>query len=82
MSTKTVSLSEDAYERLKRLKRENESFSDVIRRITGKVDLKDFHGILSEETSKEIEKKITERRENHRETHNKNIQNIAEELKK
>lgn len=33
--TKTISLSDDAYNILKRIKRKNESFSDVIKRIIG-----------------------------------------------
>lgn len=36
MPTKTVSLSEDAYELLSREKRPGESFSDVVRRLTSK----------------------------------------------
>jgi predicted CopG family antitoxin len=35
MAVKTVTLSEDAYDALAALKREGESFSEVIRRITG-----------------------------------------------
>jgi len=35
MATKTISLSEDAYEILRAKKREGESFSDVIRRELG-----------------------------------------------
>jgi len=31
MGTKTISLADDAYERLKERKREGESFSDVVR---------------------------------------------------
>ncbi|MEF8801989.1 MAG: antitoxin VapB family protein [Halolamina sp.] len=34
MGTKNISLKEEAYERLRALKRENESFSDVVLRIT------------------------------------------------
>jgi len=32
--TKVISLADDAYDMLKKLKEENESFSDVVRRIT------------------------------------------------
>lgn len=34
MATKTVSLRESAYKKLKNLKKENESFSDVVERIS------------------------------------------------
>ena len=34
--TKTISLSDEAYELLKKVKRDNESFSDVIKRLVGK----------------------------------------------
>lgn len=45
MSVKTVTLSEDAYVALASLKREGESFSDVVRRITRKNrSLLDFAG--------------------------------------
>ncbi len=49
MPTKTVNLSEDAYERLKSLKKEGESFSDVVNRITGKYAIRDLVGVLSDE---------------------------------
>lgn len=34
MATKNISLTQDAYERLKACKREGESFSDVVNRLT------------------------------------------------
>lgn len=49
MATKTVNLSEEAYGRLVSLKREGESFSDVVNRITGKYALLDLVGVLSPE---------------------------------
>jgi len=50
MATKTVNLTEGAYARLQALKREGESFSDVVDRLTGKFALLELVGILDEET--------------------------------
>lgn len=80
MGTKTVSLSDDAYERLKRLKKENESFSDVVRRVTGKIKLRDFHGILKEEAAEELEEIITEERRKHAEEYEKRMRKTKEKL--
>ena len=48
MGYKNVSLSDKAYDRLRRVKRERESFSDVVLRLLGPVDdISDLFGILS-----------------------------------
>lgn len=65
MATKTISLSEDAYERLKRMKRENESFSDVVNRLTTGVTLQDYHGVLGEDTAEAISDAVDSRRSEH-----------------
>lgn len=62
MSTKTISITEEAYERLKARKEHNESFSDVIVKITKKGNLMDFAGMLTGEEADEIEKNIKEAR--------------------
>ncbi|MFA5943332.1 MAG: antitoxin VapB family protein [Candidatus Thermoplasmatota archaeon] len=46
MGTKTLSISDDAYQRLRDLKRGNESFSQVIQRLTGRQDLLRFAGSI------------------------------------
>lgn len=65
MATKTLSITEDAYNRLASLKRANESFSLVIQRITGKHKLSDIQGILSGKAGEEFEKSIMEGRKLH-----------------
>lgn len=55
MSTKTISLDEEAYERLKAHKREGESFSDVIKRILDERSWTEVAGMLSEEEAEELE---------------------------
>ncbi len=58
MSTKTISIREDVYEMLKSLKRENESFSDVIGKLTKmkKSQIGEYFGALKDsKTLDEIE---------------------------
>jgi predicted CopG family antitoxin len=67
MATKTISIMDDAYERLLRVKLKDESFSDVVRRLTEKKkgDLLKYAGILSHLPSsywKKMEKFHEERR--------------------
>jgi len=66
MATKTISLDEEAYERLKAHKREGESFSDVVKRIAGERSWTEVAGILSEEDAEELDGIIEEGRERSR----------------
>lgn len=60
MATKTVSLKESAYNKLKNLKEEGESFSDLIDRITSEKSLTEISGIWEDE---ELEDLVDENRE-------------------
>jgi len=51
MATKTINLPEGAYARLHALKREGESFSEVVDRLTGKFALLELIGILDEKAA-------------------------------
>lgn len=69
MATKTISITEEAYNRLANLKKENESFSMIINRVTQKKKLSDFFGVLSKESGERLEKVIKEGREKNRKLH-------------
>ena len=59
--TKTISVTDDAYEALTREKRDGESFTDVIIRLTKRARLSDFAGIwkdIPESDLKEAQRKL------------------------
>lgn len=58
MPTRTISLDEEAYERLKAHKRENESFSDVVKRLAGERSWTEVAGILTDEEADALEAAI------------------------
>ena len=61
--SKSVRLSEEAYERLAAKKGEDETFSDVVLRLAGEKSLLELAGILSDEQADALEDAIEERRE-------------------
>ena len=54
MGTKNISISEEAYQRLASLKKPNESFTQVINRLTQKRSILELAGTLSEQEAEEI----------------------------
>jgi predicted CopG family antitoxin len=62
MATKNIAISEEAYERLRMLKKEGESFTDVINRIAGGTGLGALVGVLSDEAAGEVEARVSELR--------------------
>lgn len=64
MATKTITIKEEAYERLKKLKGDK-SFSEVIMDVTDdkEVDLMESFGVLSDEEAEELREKRKEFRE-------------------
>ena len=81
MAIKNISLAEDAYRILASLRQhENESFSNVVRRMKKKVQLSDFHGILSKKAGEALEKSIQESRARHREQHKTRMERLRKEF--
>ena len=62
MVVKTITITEEAYRSLRARKAGDESFSDVILRLTRRRPLRDFVGILSPEPADAIRKAIDEDR--------------------
>ncbi|MBN2230667.1 MAG: antitoxin VapB family protein [Candidatus Thorarchaeota archaeon] len=58
MGSKTISVSDEAYSRLKARKKPGESFSDTINRLTERKRLSEIAGILDEEDIKVIQEAI------------------------
>ncbi|MFC6719646.1 antitoxin VapB family protein [Natrialbaceae archaeon GCM10025810] len=58
MGTKTVRLDEDTYERIKRRKRPDETFSEAIDRLTGSPSLAEFGGVVERDRVERMEAAI------------------------
>ncbi len=80
MATKNISITEEAYNRLARLRKSNESFSEIINNITQKRKLNDFFGILSNKSADELEENIKILREKHRKSRVKRLEITSKEL--
>ena len=62
MGSKNISISDEAYSRLKKFKGKNESFTDVINRLTNKATLLDLRGTLTQDEAESMLKNINETR--------------------
>lgn len=79
MATKNISITEEAYRRLFCLKKKNESFSEIIIKITGKTNLRDFFGTLSKENASELENNINKRRKENKRLSDNRYKNLTME---
>ena len=62
MGSKNISISDEAYLRLSELKSKNESFTELIYRLTNKTDVLDLKGMVKEDEVKSLEKIIKDSR--------------------
>jgi len=60
--SKSIRLSDEAYERLAAHKREDETFSEVVLRLAGERSLLELAGILSDEEADALREAVRERR--------------------
>lgn len=66
MATKTLNITEEAFELLKAQKGPNESFTDVIKRLAGDRSLEGLVGLLSSEKADALERSVLEGRKRSR----------------
>ncbi len=73
MGKKTISIKDEAYERLKRLKKEGESFTDLVNRLTKKRSILELNELVSEEEAESLRAAVEEGSEKGREARRKEI---------
>ena len=62
MSSKNISISNEAYNKLKKFKGKNESFTDVINRLFSTITLLELRGTISNEVANDMRNSIVEPR--------------------
>lgn len=77
MGTKNIAISDEAYERLKTLKKSGESFTDVIERITRTRDILELAGTLSRGEGHDMMRRVEEVRKESSYRVQKTIERIA-----
>jgi len=75
--SKSIRLSEEAYERLAAHKRDDETFSDVVLRLAGERSLLDIAGILDDREADALRKAVEERRERRQDE----LERVADDLR-
>ena len=75
--SKSIRLSEDAYERLAAHKREDETFSDVVLRLAGERSLVELAGIHTDDEADAMREAVEERRARRSE----DLESVADEMR-
>ncbi len=79
MGSKNISISDEAYLRLKGLKAKNESFTDLINRLTNKTSILDLRGVLSRKEADSILHHIEESRKLSKERLERTAERLSEQ---
>lgn len=66
LPSRTLNVTEEAYDLLAALKKENESFTDVIKRLAGERSLTEILGVLDEAQAQKMQARIDAAREKSR----------------
>lgn len=77
--TKTIGLSDDAYDRLAACKEEDESFSEVVRRLTGGPLLRELAGTMDEDTAEHYRSAIDQARRRQDEERRSRIEGMLDD---
>ncbi len=80
MAVKTITVTKAAYEALKAKKQPKESFSEALLRLTNRVSLREFFGVLSKESADRLEKTIKENRKRQNAAYERRIKRIVAAL--
>lgn len=82
MASKTITVTEEAYMALNSLKAPRESFSETLMRIARRRSLREFAGILSNESADRLENAVRDFRRRHNESHKNRVAKIIESFEK
>ena len=75
--SKSIRLSDEAYERLASHKRDDETFSDVVLRLAGERSLLELAGLLTDEEADALGEAVEERRERRHD----DLEEIADDMR-
>lgn len=81
MGTKTINLSEEVYKILLEMKKDEESFSELIMRLTKPATLRDFIGIIPDESCEKLEENIEKVRKDRTELYKEKIDSLNEDMR-
>lgn len=82
MASRTINVTEEAYELLKSRKRDGESFTDVIKRLAGERPLSDLIGILTPRQAEALRRAVREGRAQRRAQHRRRVARQAEQIRR